>query len=544
MYFDLGSHTRTVATTSSEAQLWFNRGLVWTFGFNHEEAAVCFKKAIEADSSCGMAHWGLAYAVGPNYNHAWGDFDHDERAAMLQEAHQALTTAGDLPDLPPLEAALITALSAKYPTDPETDDFSPFNDAFADAMRPIYLAHSNDLDVASIFAEALMNRTPWELWDTTKGEAAEGSSTNEARKVLETAFASDPNAWEHPGLLHLYIHLMEMSPWPELALSHGDRLVDLVPDSGHLVHMATHIDVLCGEYQNVVWRNHLAAKVDEKFTAHAGSQNFYTVYRIHNIHFEAYGAMFMGRKSQALAASTRLQNVLSTETVSYLPELFEAFWAMRVHVMVRFGMWQELLDEPFPDDQSLFCFTTALLHYGRVVALANLSRIEEAEVERVAFRTARDKVGDDRFMFNNEARDVLTIAESMLEGELAYKAGRIEEGLDHLRAAVAASDGLVYDEPWGWMQPPRHALAALLMDQNRFDEAEAIYRADLGIDDSLPRPVQHPRNVWALHGLEECLAARGETVEHPHVRALLDQALARSEVPIRASCYCRSNGNA
>ena len=538
-YFDLGTYSRKV-TSNKDAQNWFDRGLVWTFGFNHEEAAVCFKKTIDLDSNCAMAYWGLAYTIGPNYNHAWADFEVDERRAMIEEAHTSLSSASDLPNLSALEKSLIEALKTKYPTDPETEDFGPFNDAFAEAMRPIYSENSNDLDVVSVFAEALMNRTPWELWDTTKGEAAEGTSTDEARNAIETAFASDPAAWDHPGLLHLYIHLMEMSPWPELALSHGDRLVDLVPDSGHLVHMATHIDVLCGDYQNVIWRNHRAAEVDEKFTAHAGAQNFYTVYRIHNIHFEAYGAMFMGRKTQALAAATRLQSVLPTETVAYLPELFEAFWSMRVHVMVRFGMWQELLDEPFPEDRALFCFTTALLHYGRVVAFANLGRIEEGENERDAFRSAKENVGDDRFMFNNEARDVLTIAEAMLEGELAYKSGQVENGFEHLRAAVAASDGLVYDEPWGWMQPPRHALAALLMDQNRFDEAEAIYRADLGLDNSLPRPVQHPRNVWALHGLDECLAARKESKERPHIRALLDQALARSEVPIKASCYCRS----
>lgn len=539
-YFDLGAYARKIPTQSEEAQIWFDRGLVWTFGFNHEEAAVCFRKAIDADRTCTMAYWGLAYAIGPNYNHLWADFELEERKAMIKEANGALDTAASLPGILPLEKSLIEALRKRYPSDAETEDFTLYTDAFADAMRPIHVEHPNDLEVTSVFAEALMNRSPWELWDTSKGEAAEGTSTDEAKSVLESAFASKPGAWDHPGLLHLYVHLMEMSPWPELALSHGDRLVDLVPDSGHLVHMATHIDVLCGDYQNVIWRNHRAAEVDEKFTAHAGAQNFYTVYRIHNIHFEAYGAMFMGRKTQALAAASRLQEVLPSETVAFHPELFEAFWAMRVHVMVRFGMWHELLEEAFPEDQQLFCFTTALLHYGRVVALANLGRTDEAESEREAFRSARDRVGDDRFMFNNTAADVLVIAEEMLEGELAYKSGRTEEGFGHLRAAIAASDGLVYDEPWGWMQPPRHALAALLMDQGEFDEAEAIYRADLGLDNSLPRPVQHPRNVWALHGLDECLAARGEMKERPHIRALLDQALARSEVSIRASCYCRS----
>ena len=540
-YFDLGTYSRPIHTSSPEAQTWFDRGLNWLLGFNHEEAAECFRKAIAADAGAGMAYWGLAHAIGPNYNKEWEIFEADERVAALKEARAALATAAALGDLPEAESAMVAALAARFSSDPEIEDFGPWNDAFAAAMRPVYSAHAGDLDVATIFAEAMMNRTPWALWDLKKGAPAKGASTAEIRTVLEAAFARDPAAWDHPGLLHLYIHLMEMSPWPELALSHGDRLADLVPDAGHLVHMATHIDVLCGDYQNVISRNHSAAQVDEKFAAYAGAQNFYTIYRIHNLHFEAYGAMFIGRKSQALAAATRLQEILPHQTVAFLPDFFEAFWGMRVHVMVRFGMWDALLTEPFPEDAALFCFTTALLRYGRTVALANLGRIAEAEAEREAFRAARDAVAATRFMFNNEAVEVLKIAEAMLEGELAYKAGRVDEGVQHLRDGVAASDGLLYDEPWGWMQPPRHALAALLMDQGRLAEAEPIYRADLGLDDTLARAVQHPRNVWSLHGLDECLGARGDTVERPHVRELLDQALARSEVPVRASCYCRKS---
>ena len=540
-YFDLGVYSRKVTTTSDEAQTWFDRGLRWTYGFNHEEAAECFRKAIAADPGCGMAYWGLAYAIGPNYNKPWDLFEPEERVAALEEAHEALAKAQTLSGLEPVEAAMIEALAARYPTDPEIEEFGPWNDSFTDAMRPVYEAHPDDLEAIAIFVEAGMNRTPWLLWDLENGVPAEGASTVEARAVLEGAFESNPGAWDHPGLLHLYIHLMEMSPWPELALSHGDRLCELVPESGHLQHMATHIDVLCGDYQNVIERNHWAAAVDRKFEDYAGSANFYTLYRVHNVHFEAYGAMFIGRKSQALAAAEVLRTLLPVETVAFLPDFFEAFWGIRLHVLVRFGMWQEILDEPMPEDGELFSFTTALQYYARTVALANLGRIEEAERERDLFTSARASVPESRYMFNNPAESVLEIAQHMAEGELAYKAGRVEEGLDELRAAVLASDNLLYDEPWGWMQPPRHALAALLLDQGRHEEAEPIYRADLGLDDTLARAVQHPRNVWSLHGLDECLAARGETVERPHVQALLAQALARSEVPVRASCYCRGD---
>jgi tetratricopeptide (TPR) repeat protein len=538
-YFDLGTYRRRVTTTSAEAQTWFDRGLAWTYGFNHEEAVECFRKAVAVDPACGMAHWGLAYAIGPNYNKPWSLFEPAEKVAALAEANATLEKAGALANLSPVETAMIEALAARYPTDPEIEDFGPWNDAFTDAMRSVYEAHPDDLDVVAVFAEAGMNRTPWLLWDLPTGLPADGASTEEARAALERAFAELPGAWDHPGLLHLYIHLMEMSPWPELALSHGDRLCEIVPDSGHLQHMATHIDVLCGDYQNVITRNARAAVVDRKFEEYAGSANFYTLYRIHNVHFEAYGAMFIGRRSQALAAADALRQLLPVETVAFLPDFFEAFWGIRLHVLVRFGMWSEILEEPLPDDATLFSFTTALQRYARTVALANLGRIDEAAAEMELFGPARAAVQDTRYMFNNPAESVLAIAQHMAAGELAYKSGRIDEGLDQLRKAVVAADELLYDEPWGWMQPPRHALAALLLDQGRHTEAEAIYRADLGLDGTLPRPVQHPRNVWSLHGMDECLGARGETVERPHVQALLAQALARSEVPVRSSCYCR-----
>ena len=314
-------------------------------------------------------------------------------------------------------------------------------------------------------------------------------------------------------------------------------LADGVLDAG----IARRLEALRPEKErSASWSAKQAAVVDRKFEDYAGSANFYTLYRIHNVHFVAYGAMFIGRKSQALDAAGALRQLLPVETVAFLPDFFEAFWGIRLHVLIRFGMWQEILDEPMPEDAELFSFTTALQHYARTVALANLGRIAEAQEEIGRFHPARAAVQETRYMFNNPAENVLVIADHMAKGELAYKSGRIDEGLDRLRDAVIASDGLLYDEPWGWMQPPRHALAALLLDQGRHAEAEAIYRADLGLDDTLPRAVQHPRNVWSLHGLDECLGARGETVERPHVQALLSQALARSEVAVRSSCYCRT----
>ena len=544
-YFNLGSYGRDITTTSDAARTWFNRGLVWMFGFNHEAAVDCFEQALKADADCGLAHWGIAHALGPNYNKPWEFFDPEERERTLARANASIAQARTLsPKLSPVERDLIAALADRFPSDPTVDDYGPWNDAFADAMREVYTKHPDDLDVVSFFAEAMMNRTPWLLWDLPHGRPAEGASTEEARRVLEGAFAHREDAWDHPGLLHLYIHLMEMSPTPELAWRHGDRLVELVPDSGHLKHMATHIDVLCGDYQNVVYRNQLAAAVDKKYEAYAGGENFYTIYRIHNLHFVIYGAMFLGQPEPALKAVDALKETLPEPVVRFLPNLFEAFIPMDLHVLIRFGRWGEILERPFPQDAELYSFTTAMLHYARCVALANLGRTAEAEVERDAFFPARDAVQEDRFMFNNPCSEVLKIAGEMMLGELSFKSGHFEEGLQHLRQAVQLSDDLLYDEPWGWMQPPRHALGALLMEQGLTQEAEAVYRADLGLDETLSRPCQHPRNVWSLHGLHECLIRRGERAEARHVRLLLDQAIARSAVPIRASCYCRSMAQA
>ncbi|WP_102108124.1 hypothetical protein [Oceaniglobus roseus] len=540
-YFDLGAYRRPVTASGRKAAKWFNRGLVWCYGFNHEEAVLCFNKALAADPGCAMAHWGIAWAVGPNYNKGWEDLSAEARADMVETAQRhlglALSLAGSCT---PVELALIGALAARYPRSPQLEDYAPFHTAFARAMRPVQRAFPNDLDVIAITAEAMMNRTPWQLWDTATGTPAEGSDTLEAKALLEHAFARVDGAWDHPGLLHMYIHLMEMSPTPELALRHGDRLAVLVPDAGHLIHMGTHIDVLTGDYQNVVARNQRASIADERFRAYAGPDNFYTLYRAHNYSFTLYGAMFLGQKRTALAAAEALIGALPESILRPYADWFEAFIPKKQHAMIRFGMWAEILDQPLPRDAELYRMTTAMTHYARAIAFANTGRPKEAQKAAQVFEAARLLVPETRLLFNNTCADLLAIAERMMLGEMAYHEGQHARAFDHLRAAVALDDGLHYDEPWGWLQPARHALGALLLEQGHLDEAEAVYRADLGLDGALPRPCQHPGNVWSLHGLNECLERRGETVERPHVRAQLAKALARADVRIGASCFCRA----
>lgn len=541
-YYNLGSFTCPITTQNPAAQTWFDRGLVWVYGYHHEEAIECFNHALAADPHCAMAHWGIAYAIGPNYNKAWDAFEEDEKPAALATARSAVTAAQSLAsEVSELEQALIQAVAVRYPERAEIADFGPWSEVYADAMRQVYQQHSQNPDVCALFAEAIMNRTPWQLWDLASGEPAQGAGTLEAVEVLEGAFESAADAWSHPGLLHMYIHLMEMSPYPERALRHGDQLSTLIPDAGHILHMPTHIDVLCGEYMNVVARNSAAIVADEKYLQNAGSENFYSIYRCHNYHFKIYGAMFLAQYQPALAAAEELMETVPESVLRPLADWFEAFVPMKQHVLIRFGKWQQILDQPLPQDQDLYTVTLTMMRYARAVALANLKETTRASEEAALFYAARDRVQESRMLFNNTALDILLIAEQMMLGEMAYHRGDFEVAFEHLRRSVQLDDGLPYDEPWGWMQPTRHALGALLLERNRVEEAESVYRADLGLDDTLNRACQHPGNVWALFGLHECLHRRGETVELPHIKTQLSRALARADVPIKASCYCASH---
>jgi tetratricopeptide (TPR) repeat protein len=543
-YYNLGSYSRAVTTAAPEAQLWFDRGLNWLFGFNHGEAIACFQKALERDPACAMAHWGISYAAGPNYNLPWNRYDPAGKAAALAVAYDAMQGAlAHAAGASPVEQALIRALPARYPQREALDDQAPWDAAFADAMRQVFHAHRDDLEVRSVFAEAIMNLTPWKMWDLTTGGIAEGAGTAEAVAMLESAFRDLPAAWNHPGLLHLYVHLMEMSPFPQRALRAGDRLRDLVPDAGHLIHMPTHIDVLCGHYRDVLVYNQQAIVADRKFLAREGAMNVYALYRTHDYHFAVYGAMFLGQYTAALEAAQELIDT-TPEALLRIPsppmaDFIEGYLPMKQHVLVRFGKWQEIIAQELPRDRELYCSTTAMMLYAQAVAHSALGHIAEAEAAKAAFLEAKRRVPKSRFVHNNTVQDLLGVAEAMLDGEIEYRRGNYEVAFAHLRRSVALDDALPYDEPWGWMQPTRHALGALLLEQGRVAEAEAIYRSDLGLDGTLSRACQHPDNLWSLHGLHECLTRRGEKIEAALIKQRLDLALARSEVPVKASCFCR-----
>lgn len=551
-YFDLGSYHRPITTKSASSQTWFDRGLIWTFAFNHEEAVNCFKNAIRDDPECAITYWGLAYAIGPNYNKPWDTFDGRDLHISLREAHKAAVHAKDVAvnSITSAERALIEAIQQRYPTEIIEDVgneaneqiFATWNLNYAESMGVAYRNHPDDLDIAALYADALMNLTPWKLWNLKTGQPNPGSRTLDVKRALEQAISSN-GGLQHPGILHMYIHLMEMSTTPEKALRVADHLRGLVPDAGHLNHMPTHLDVLCGDYRQAIRSNTRAIQADEKYFNTVGSLRFYTLYRAHNYHFRLYAAMFAGQSRIAMDTVEQLERSIPEQLLRVesppMADWLEGFMGMRVHALIRFGRWEDILALKLPYDQTLYSVTTTMLHYAKGVANAALRRIEEAESERESFKKALLHVQPSRTIFNNSCLHILQVADAMLNGEIEYRKNNIEQAFIHLRQAIKLDQELPYDEPWGWMQPPRHAYGALLLEQGRFEEALEVYSTDLGLNDVLPRAMQHPNNVWSLHGLVECLTTLKRFDEAKLLKKQLDLAVATADVPIKSSCFCR-----
>lgn len=546
--FDLGPWSRRITTSSPAAQLWFDRGLNWTYAYNQEEAVACFRHALTHDPDCAMAWWGIAYAAGPFYNRPWIRFTDAEIAATLPVCHnaarEAMTRGGAATHA---ERALIEAIPRRYQSTCETDraTLDRWHREFTDAMRGAHRAHPDDLDIAALFAEAAVTCTPRRLWDLVTGEPNPDSLAEEALSVLERALHHvEASECVHPGILHMYIHALEMSPFPHRGLRAADMLRGYAPDAGHMEHMSAHIYVLCGDYAQSVEQSRRAVRADDLYLDYAGAENFYTTARCHDLHLYMYAAMFLGQYRTALHAADRICTTATPELVEasapFMASILDGYSAMRTHVQVRFGKWRELAEERPPEFPDKTPIRVAMHAYGKGVAHAALGEIAEAEAARGAFHEALDRIPGTAVFLSNSVRDVLAVGEAMLDGELEYRKRNFEVAFEALRLAVARDDALNYTEPWAWMHPPRHALGALLAERGLHDEAEAVYRADLGYDDTLPRCCQHPDNVWALHGLHECVARRGDNHEARLLAQRLEFAQARADVRITASCCCRT----
>jgi tetratricopeptide (TPR) repeat protein len=547
-YFNLGTYSRSISTDSTEAELWFNRGLIWCYGFNQEEAIRCFNKTIEHDPNCPMGYWGIALANGPFYNKPWEWYGDDERTEAIRVCHHYASEAKvRINQASPLEAALILAIVCKHPEAAVNSNqtLHQWMEDYANSMRGIYQQFGDDLDVICLTVEALINLTPWRLWDFHNGRPSEGSCTEEAMQILEKVFniLNQPGQPLHPGLIHFYIHVYEMSPWPEKALKQANKLRNLVPDGGHLVHMASHIDSLCGDWQSALKSNINAIEVDLKYLARRGTQGFYMIAALHNYEFKMWAAMFLGLEAQSQDAADGLHSLLTDDLFSgksrYLASTLEGSYSGFVHVMVRFGQWQTIFDYPMPNKPSIYLVTTILLHYAKAIAFATLKSPRQAEQHQTRFKELLGQFPNWHLIHNNPTTDILAVADAMMDGEINYHQGNYDLAFEMLNLANQRHDNLVYCEPWAWMHPPRHALGALLLEQGRPAEAILHYEDDLGISNRLPRCVQHPNNIWALHGYHECLLKLGRKEEAEDIKPQLDLLLEQSDIEITSSCCCR-----
>jgi tetratricopeptide (TPR) repeat protein len=514
-----GAHERRITTSSAEAAHYFNQGLNFLYGFNHDEAIRSFKQAAALDPGCAMAAWGVSVAYGPHINNPSMPPERAKAAWAALEQARALAERAS-----PVERALITALSQRY-ADPQPADRKPLDQAYAAAMRLVHRDYPDDADVAALFAESLMDLRPWDLW-TQDGKPQPG--TPEIVAVLERTLSQAP---AHPLALHLYIHAVEASPTPERADAAADRLRDLMPGIGHMVHMPSHIDVRRGRWQQAATANEKAIEADRRYRALSPRQDFYRVYMAHNLHMLAYAAMMQGQGERALRAVREMVAGIPADWLQANAAIADGFTAMSLEVLMRFGRWEEVLAEP--DFPSYLPIARAMRHVARGVAYTARGDLEGARAEQRAFAEARAKVPAGAFFGNNSAADLLAVAGHLLDGEILFRSGRTGPALAALREAVRREDGLRYDEPPDWIHPVRHVLGAVLLKAGRPAEAEVVYREDLR---------RLPDNGWSLYGLGRSLRAQksaAKAAEAARVEARFNQIWGAADVKLASSCLCQ-----
>ncbi len=513
-----GPHGRPVATSSADAQVYFDQGLAFLHAFNHDEAIRSFRRAVELDPECAMAHWGVAYANGPHINNPVVPEEREAEAyASVQEAARLAATMDESAD-----RALIEALATRYAS-PQPEDRGPLDQAFADAMAAVYARYPEDGDVGAIYAEALMDLHPWDLYeqDETPKEWTPGIVA-----LLEEVLARHP---DHPLAIHLYIHAVEGSTAPERALAPADRLRDLTPGLGHLAHMPSHIDVRTGQWKEAIVANTKAIEADDRYRAATRvPPDFYRLYMSHNHHMRAFAAMMTGRSADSIAWIRTLVDDIPEDWLEQNAFWADGFIAMPYEVLMRFGKWNEILEEPEP--AGYLPFTRAMRHAARAVALGVLDRTEEARAEQAAFLEARAAVPEDAPFGNNTAHALLDIADRLVEGEVAYREGDADGGIAALYEAAELEAALRYDEPPSWIQPIRHALGATLMQERRFADAERAYREDLET---------WPENGWSLYGLARALELQGKTKESAEIQARFEAVWSDADIELHSSCFCQ-----
>jgi tetratricopeptide (TPR) repeat protein len=495
-----GDWHHPVSTKNAQAQAFFDQGLRLIYAFNHDEAMRSFQRAGELDPKLAMAYWGIAEAVGPNYNDPASEGRFVQAHAAIEKA---LTLGADASES---DQAYIAALAKRFPADPKSD-LHVAAEQYRDAMRDVVKRFPDDLDAATLFAEAGMNLHPWGLW-RPDGTPEEG--TEEIVSTLESVIRRDPN---HLGAIHYYIHSVEASSSPERALAGANRLAQLAPAAGHIVHMPAHIYIRTGDYQAAVKTNQKAALADQAYLQAGAAPGIYSMmYYSHNLHFIAMAAAMNGnylesrRGAQLLAANVGPH-------VKDMPPL-EGFMTVPLAVEVRFHKWNEILKAPQPDPA--MHTATVFWHFARGLALAGTGKLEEAEAEHKFVAEAEEKTPPDavfQMPINNKTKDILKIAENVLGARISLAKGDMDATVNQLRAAVAVQDSLKYDEPQDWFYPVRESLGAVLLKIGDDAGAEEAFRADLD---------RNPRNPRSLFGLEQALKAMDRNYDAGFVRKQFD----------------------
>ena len=449
LYEGLGSYSRKITTDSPQAQRYFDQGLAFVHGFNYNAAIRAFQQAADLDPECAMAHWGIALACGPHINLtvvpppaaelAWKEIS-------LAQKHSSGAS--------PVERALIDALSKRY-ANPQPEDRSPLDRAYADAMREVWKKFPNDPDAGVFFAEAMMDLRPWDQW-TPEGQPNPG--TDEILATLDAVLRLNP---KHPFANHLYIHAVEASPHPERADAAAERLRDLQPGLAHNVHMPSHIDIRRGRWLEAIETNLKAVAADERHRKTFGpAKGFLNVYVAHNRHMLAYAAMMTGQRDLAMKHIRAMVAELPQEFLKEDAMTAEGFVAMPLEVMVRFGLWDEILAEP--DQYAEYMpLTRAFHHAARAIAYAAKGDAGNARKAQSIFIERAKLVPKEDFLGNNSCETILALATRMVEGEVLIAENKIDNGIAELRAAIALEDALKYDEPPGWLIPVRHSLGAV-----------------------------------------------------------------------------------
>ncbi|MGC1435152.1 MAG: hypothetical protein WA847_04585, partial [Terriglobales bacterium] len=506
----VGNVHHPVSASNPEAQKFFDQGLCLIYDFNHDEAARSFQRAAELDPKLAIAYWGIAEAVGPNYN----DPASEER---FKQAHEAIQKAVELSgNASPSEQAYIQAMAKRFPADPKADLKKAAED-YRDAMRELVKKYPDDLDAATLFAESGMNLHPWGLWHV---DGTPEAGTEEIVTTLESVIRRDPN---HLGAIHYYIHATEASSNPQRALAYANKLASLAPNAGHIVHMPSHVYIRTGDYEAAVKTNEEAAAVDRAYIQATGVQGIYPMmYYSHNLHFIAMCASMNGNYAEARKnADLLVANV--APHVKDMPPL-EGFMTIPMAVDLRFHKWNEILAMPQPDPSMKI--TTGFWHFSRGMAFAGTGKLSEAEAEYKIVSDAEQNTPPDVVFaapINNKAKDIMKISEDVLGAKIGMARKDYAQAISLLTAAVAIQDTLKYGEPPDWFFPVRESLGGALLINGDATGAEKVFRADLD---------RNPRNPRSLFGLQQALKAQNRNYDAGFVEAEFHDSWTGGEVKV------------